>query len=301
MSLNNLARRLDLVTLQVFVAVHEEGTLTRAAAREAIAVSAASKRLQELEDALGVVLFARQARGMSLTPAGETLLHHARRMLYDVQKIGLEIGEHVEGMRGHVRMLANLSAIIEFLPEDLSRFIAAHARVKIDLEERPSDGVVQGVLDGRADLGICSVDCDVRGLTAVTYKRDQLVLVMPSDHPLREQATVAFAATLGEDYIGLHSQSSIYRRTQAAARSAGQVLRLRIHVPSFDAVCRMVQARMGIGVLPRRAYELFGQPLGLSAVLLSDAWAQRELLVVTRGLDTLSPVSQLFYDHLMAG
>lgn len=299
MSLSNLARRLDLVTLQLFVAVHEEGTLTRAAARESIAVSAASKRLQELEESLGVALFSRQARGMALTPAGETLLHHARRMLYDVQKISLEIGEHVQGMRGHVRMLANLSAIIEFLPEDLSSFVANHDQVKIDLEERPSDGVVQGILDGAADLGICSGDVEVRGLLAHQYKADQLVLVARAEHPLSRQASVAFADTLGEDYVGLHSQSSINRRTHAAARSAGQMLRLRIHVPSFDAVCRMVQARMGIGVLPRRAFELFGQPLGLRAVTLADAWAERELLVVSRGLDTLSPVSRLFYEHLL--
>lgn len=116
MQLNNLIRRLDLVTLQLFVAIHEEGSLTRAAARESIALSAASKRLNELEAALGSPLFARQARGMSLTPAGETLLHHARRMLFNLEKIGLELGEHLQGVRGYVRMLANLSAIIQFLP-----------------------------------------------------------------------------------------------------------------------------------------------------------------------------------------
>lgn len=112
-----LIRRLDLVTLQLFVAVHEEGTLTRAASREAIAVSAASKRLVELKVVLGIALFSRTARGMTLTAAGETLLHHARRILIEVEKVGIEVGEHLQGLRGYVRMLANfanLSAIIHF-------------------------------------------------------------------------------------------------------------------------------------------------------------------------------------------
>ncbi|MCY1404867.1 HTH-type transcriptional regulator GbpR [compost metagenome] len=300
MQLKNLIRRLDLVTLQLFVTVHEEGTLTRAAAREAIAVSAASKRLQELEEALGVALFVRQAKGMALTAAGETLLHHARRMLGNVEKIGLELGEHVQGMRGYVRMLANLSAIIQFLPEDLRGFVASHEQVKVDLEERPSDGVIQGVLDGAADIGICSADSDTRGLASVCYKHDQLVVVMRVEHPLAGEQSLDFADTLDFDYVGLHSASSINMRTHAAARKAGRVLRLRIHVPSFDAVCRMVQADMGIGILPRKAFELFGQSLGLCAVALRDEWAERELLLVVRDHASLSPVSRLLFEHLRA-
>lgn len=300
MQLNNLIRRLDLVTLQLFVAIHEEGSLTRAAAREAIALSAASKRLNELEAALGSPLFARQARGMSLTPAGETLLHHARRMLFNLEKIGLELGEHLQGVRGYVRMLANLSAIIQFLPEDLALFAAEHERIKVDLEERPSNGVIQGLLDGVADLGICSSDSETRDLLKVRYRRDQLVLVVREGHPLADQAQVDFAETLDNDFVGLHSASSINMRTHEAARRAGRVLRLRIHVPSFDAVCRMVQADMGVGILPRKAFELFGGALGLRAVALSDDWAERELLLVARDLESLSPVSRLLFEHLRA-
>ncbi|WP_426117366.1 LysR substrate-binding domain-containing protein [Pseudomonas sp. DSP3-2-2] len=294
----NLIRRLDLITLQVFVAVHEEGTLTRAAAREAIAVSAASKRLMELEDALGIGLFVRNAKGMTLTAAGETLLHHARRMLFDVEKMGMELGEHVQGLRGYVRMQANLSAIIQFLPEDLHEFIACHAQVKVDLEERPSTGVVQGVIDGVADIGICSADTDTHDLYSVPYRRDKLVVVMRPDHPLARLDQVAFVDTLDSDHIGLHAASSIHMRTQAAARSAGRVLRLRIHVPGFDAVCRMVQADMGIGILPLKAFELFGRALGLTAVALNDDWSERTLVLVTREQDALSPVSRMLFEHL---
>ena len=219
-------------------------------------------------------------------------------MLFNLEKIGLELGEHLQGVRGYVRMLANLSAIIQFLPEDLAAFSADHAQIKVDLEERPSGGVVQGLLDGVADLGICSGDSDTRDLHAVPYKRDQLVLVVRQGHPLAELPQVAFAETLDNDFVGLHSASSINMRTVEAARRAGKVLRLRIHVPSFDAVCRMVQADMGVGILPRKAFELFGGALGLRAVALSDDWAERELLLVARELEALSPVSRLLFEQL---
>ncbi|SAK95193.1 LysR family transcriptional regulator [Caballeronia glebae] len=298
MATRNLLRRLDLTTLQLFLAVFEEGTLTRAAEREAIAVSAASKRLLELEQAVGAVLFERKARGMALTPAGETLLHHARRVLRDVENIGIELAEHASGVRGYVRMMANLSAIVEFLPEDLRAFSSMHEQIKIDLEERPSGGIVEGVADSLVDLGICSGDADTRGLETAHYRHDRLALVVPGEHLLAGRASIAFAQTLDFDHIGLHSASSINMRTHLAARQAGRALRLRIHVPGFDAVCRMVQAGMGVGVLPMQVFDAMGRQLGLAAIALDDEWAARSLVIVVRDSDALSPVSRLLFDHL---
>jgi DNA-binding transcriptional LysR family regulator len=297
-ALKNLLRRLDLTTLQLFLAVYEEGTLTRAAERESIAVSAASKRLLELEQAVGAVLFERKARGMELTPAGETLLHHARRVLRDVENIGIELAEHASGVRGYVRMMANLSAIVEFLPEDLRAFQTTHDQIKIDLEERPSGGIIEGVADSLVDLGICSGDADTRGLETTHYRHDRLVIVTPAEHPLAQRESVTFADTLDFDHIGLHSASSINMRTHLAARQAGRALRLRIHVPGFDAVCRMVQAGMGVGVLPLHVFEAMGRQLGLAAVALDEEWAARSLVIVVRDSKALSPVSRLLFDHL---
>ncbi|GAB3626118.1 LysR family transcriptional regulator [Pandoraea terrae] len=298
MTLNNLLRRLDLTTLRLFVSVQEESTLTRAAARETMAVSAASKRLVDLEQALGIPLFVRHARGMKLTPAGETLLTHAKRVLLSVETIGHELAEHAQGVRGYVRMVANLSAIVEFLPEDLRAFTRLHEEVKIDLEERPSGSVVKGVLDGWADLGICSGDTDRQGLHEVTYRRDRLVLVMRDDHPLASAGRVKFKDSLDYDHVGLHADSSINNRTHLAARDAGRRLKMRIHVPGFDAVCRMAQAGMGVGVIPDGVFEAIGRPLGLTAIALSDTWATRELKIVVRDVDNLPPVSRALFDYL---
>jgi DNA-binding transcriptional LysR family regulator len=195
-------------------------------------------------------------------------------------------------------MVANLSAIVEFLPEDLRAFLANHAQVRLDLEERPSDSVVRGVEDGWADIGICSGDVDTRALRTELYRRDRLVMVVRSDHELAVRGRVAFSETLDYDHVGLHVNSSINTRMHLAARAAGRTLKVPIHVPGFDAVCRMAQVGMGIGLIPYDVFLAIGKPLGLAALSLDESWAERELKIVIRDEESLSPVTQALFGHL---
>lgn len=292
-------RRLDLTTLQIFVAIAEERTLTRAAERERIAVSAASRRLVELERSLGVELFVRHTKGMTLTDVGRSLLVHSQRMLLDAATMNAELRGYRQGVRGYVGVLANLSAIVAFLPDDLEAFFQQRPELRVDLEERPTDGVVQGIVDRTADIGICSSDADLKGLEAATYRRDRLVVAMRPDHPLAEAGHVPFAETLDFDQIGLHAQSSIYTRSQIASREAGRPLRRRIHVPGFDAVCRTVSANLGIALIPDSVFAILGPPMGLVSVELSDDWAAREIVVVTRPGEAMSAGAASLRTHLL--
>lgn len=294
-----ILNRLDLKSLRLFAAICEEGTLNGAARREAIAPSAVSKRLAELERALGCELLTRDPKGMRPTPAGETLLHHTRRMLASAEQITLELAEHARGVRGFVRVLANLSAIVQFLPEDLQAFLAVQVNIRIDLEERPSGGVVAGVEEGVADLGICAGSTDSRSLLARPYRGDRLVLVVPAGHPLAGREAIALAETLDHDHVGLHRESSIYAALRDEARRLGRPLRLRMHVPSFDAICRMAQVGMGLGVVPQDVHALLGPQTNLVAVPLTDPWARRTLNLVVRP-GPLSPAASLLLDHLHA-
>jgi DNA-binding transcriptional LysR family regulator len=296
----NLVQRIDLTTLHLFVVVCEERNLTRAAAREGIAPSAVSKRLTSLERTLRIALFVRHPTGMALTPAGEWLLYHARLMLLNVEKIAVELSEYAQGVRGHVRMLANLSAIVEFLPEDLSSFFRAHDLLRFDLHEKPSTEVVRGIEDGIADIGICANIVETRGLETFPYRRDHLVIVARADHPLAELSSCYFIDTLDFDHVGLFDASSIYLRSQQAANQAGKVIRLRVHVPGFDAVCRMVQGGMGIGLIPDRAFDVLSKGMDLRSIPLLDPWADRELTIVVRDAERLSTTSRLMFDHLRA-
>ncbi len=294
----NFARRMDLTSLQLFVAVCELGSIGKAAEREFIAASAISKRLTELEATVGTQLLYRHTRGVDLTPAGESLLHHARSVLFSLEKMQGELSEYADGVRGHVRVHASISAIVQFLPEDLGAFIRQHDEVKIDLEEHLSSEVVRAVQEGAADLGICNASTPQGELQSLPYRHDQLALIVPRGHALAHRPSVAYADTLDHDQVGLHSTSSIYLALRQAAEQAGRTIKLRIHVTSLDAMCRMIDNGLGVGVMPQRAFELMHGVGQLACVPLSDPWAERALHMVARDFSTLPVTARLLVEHL---
>ena len=296
----SFTRRLDLTSLQLFVAVCERGSIGKAAEQEFMAPSAVSKRLSDLESAVGTTLLYRHARGASPTPAGQSLLHHARSVLFSLDKMQGELSEYADGVRGHVRMHANISAIVQFLPEDLGSFTRLHDQVKIDLEEHLSSEVVRAVQEGAADLGIChtGVSGPLPDLQTRPYRQDQLVLIVPQAHPLAGEKQLAFADSLDWDHVGLHANSSIYQAMHQAATTAGRGIRLRIRVTGLDAMCRMIHNGLGVGLMPRRAFELMHGVGELTCVALTDDWATRQIDLVARDFSTLPVTARLLVAHL---
>ena len=295
----NFARRVDLTSLQLFVAVCELGSIGKAAEREFIAASAVSKRLSDLEATLGTPLLYRHTRGVDLTPAGESLLHHARSVLFSLDKMQGELSEYADGVRGHVRIHASISAIVQFLPEDLGTFVREHPQVKIDLEEHLSTEVVRAVQEGAADLGICNLGAaQGHELQSLPYRQDELVLIVPRGHALAGTASIAFEASLDFDHVGLHANSSIHLAMRDAAAQAGRGIRLRIHVTGLDAMCRMIHNNLGVGLMPRRAFELMHGVGDLECIALTDAWARRRIDLVARDFSTLPVTARLLVDHL---
>ena len=298
----SFARRIDLTSLQLFVAVCELGSIGRAAEREYIAASAVSKRLSDLEAAVDTALLYRHSRGVTLTPAGESLLHHARNVLYGLERMQGELSEYSDGVRGHVRMHATISSIVQFLPEDLGSFAKEHSQIKIDLQEHLSADVLQAVHEGTADIGICNMgQTNPNGLQTRPYRNDRLMLVTPDGHPLSECERVAFEDVLDYDVVGLHGGSSISLAMRGAAARSGGALRQRIQVTSLDAMCRMIDNGLGVGLIPHRAFELMRGVGHLRCVPLTDAWAQRTLSLVARDFDALPVTSRLLVEHLGKG
>lgn len=300
LSERNFARQIDLTSLQLFVAVCELGSIGRAAEREFIAASAISKRLSDLEHTLGTTLLNRHARGVRLTPAGEGLLHHARAVLFGLEKMQVELAEYADGVRGHVRVHASISAIVQFLPEDLGAFARSHPQIKIDLEEHLSAEVMRAVTEGATDLGLCNGATGIGHLQSLPYRRDRLVLVVPRGHPLAGDEPIAFEATLPYDHVGLHANSSIHLATHQAATQAGTAVRVRIRVTGLDAMCRMIANGLGVGVMPERAFHLLSTDDTLQAVPLANAWAQRQLVLVARDFTSLPATARLLVEHLTA-
>lgn len=298
----SFVRRIDLTSLQLFVAVCELGSIGRAAEREFIAASAISKRLADLEEALGTTLLYRHTRGVDLTPAGENLLHHARSVLFSLEKMQGELSEYADGVRGHVRMHASISAIVQFLPEDLGAFSRLHPQVKIDLEEHLSSEVVRAVQEGAADIGVCNASMlshNGGALQTRPYREDHLALIVPSKHPLSERQTIDFMETLDFDHVGLHANSSLYLAMHQAAGDAERSIRLRIRVTSLDAMCRMIHNGLGVGVMPQRAFGLIHGANDLRAVALTNDWATRQIHLVARDFDSLPMTARVLVEHLI--
>ena len=236
---------------------------------------------------------------LTLTPAGESLLHHARTVLFGLERMQGELSEYAEGVRGHVRVHANISAIFQFLPEDLGTFAREHSQIKIDLQEHLSPDVLHAVQEGATDLGICNTgNHGASALQSRPYRTDKLVLVVPQGHILSARNAIHFEEILDWDIIGLHAGSSISLSMRAAAAKAGRPLRQRIQVTGLDAMCRMIDNGLGVGLLPDRAFALMHGVGRLQAVPLQDAWAQRELRLVARDFDALPVTARLLAEHL---
>lgn len=290
--------RFDLTDLRLFLHIAEAGSITAGAERAHLTLASASARIRGMEDTLGVPLLTRNRRGVETTAAGRTLVHHARVVLQQMDRMRGELGEYARGLKGYVRLLSNTAAMTEFLPETLSAFLAAHPEVDIDLEELVSHEIVEAIAQGRADIGIVNDAVDLSGLQTFPFRHDRLVLVTARDHPLAERRELAFVETLREDFVGLTGDNALQAYLAGHAARAGHRLKYRVRLRSFDAVCRMVERNVGVGVIPEHAAIRLQRSMGIRRVRLTDAWATRLLRICVRHFDDLPVFARQLIEHL---
>jgi DNA-binding transcriptional LysR family regulator len=282
-----------LISLALFLRAVETSSLSKAAEQSHLALAAASRRIALLEHRYRVTLLYRSSKGVVPTPAGMALAVHARRLIEQTDKLSADLSDYAHGVKGHLRIQANTSAITQYLPPDLARFSSQYPDLKLELEENRSVQIAQAVREGRADIGVVMDGVDLEGLASFSYRTDRLVAVVPRGHELRARKA-PFSQLLSHDLVGLDSSAAMMRLLAAAAAEAEQPLRLRVQVRSFEAVCKLVQAGMGIGILPEVAAQDFAPMMGLRLIRLTDAWAGRTMFVCVRDLDSLpAPGRQL--------
>jgi DNA-binding transcriptional LysR family regulator len=291
--------RIDLQTLRVFAAVADTKNITKAAEREFIAPSAASKRVSDLEEALGTKLLHRLSRGVSLTPAGEALRRHAHTILTALEQLTAELAEFAEGARGSVRILANRSAVSEFLPEDLRSFLARYPTIDVRLEEENSAAITEAVADGECDIGIFTGGIvDSGNLQTYDYRTGRFVLLVSSDHPLADSSSVSFGQTVSYPFIAMEESSAWETIVSTAAKQAGATLELRYRLKTVEAICRMVSVGLGVTVMPHGLYSATNPALGLRALEIEDEWARRILKIAVRDASKLNESVRLMLMHL---
>jgi molybdate transport repressor ModE-like protein len=292
--------RFDLADLRLFRHVVEAGSITHGAARAHLALAAASARIRNMEDALGAPLLLRSRQGVTPTQAGRTLLQHARAILEQTERLREDLSSYAGGMAGQVRVLSNTNALTEFLPEALSEFLTAHPNVSIDLEERLSDEIVGLIAEGVGDIGIVAGTVNAGGLTTYPFRTDRFVAVVAAAHPLAGRNTISFAEVLDYDIVGLDRSSAISRFLASKAAQLGRPLRLRVQLRSFDAVCRLAEKNVAVGIVPHTTARAALKSMAIKVVELSDPWAVRELTICVRDVGSLPPFARQLVEHMRA-
>jgi DNA-binding transcriptional LysR family regulator len=290
--------RFDLADLSLFRHVVDAGSITRGAERAHLALAAASTRIRRMEEALGVTLLTRGRQGVVPTQAGRTLIQHARAILRQADRLHDDLAAYGGGLSGQIRVLSNTNALTEFLPEALSSFLATHPNVSVDLEERLSDEIVGLMAEEVADLGIVAGTVDTGALETYPFRRDRFVLVVAKSDPLAKRSKISFADVLDQDFVGLDRASALQRFLAAKAVRIGRPLRLRVQLRSFDAVCRLVECKVGVGIVPETTARRVAKTLQIAVVPLTDAWAVRELTICTRKLSELPLYARQLVEHL---
>lgn len=291
--------RFDLVDLRLVLDIAEARSITRGAAESALSLAAASERLRDMERELGTRLFERQRRGVSPTPAGLALIERAQQVLQQMEVLRGDLARFAKGLRGSVRLLSNTAALQEFLPQALAPFLARHPTIDVAVDERPSPEIVRAIARGAADIGIVADAVDpAAALETFPFAEDQLVLVTPARHPLAGKRRVAFSETLAHDFVGLPQGSALQEHLAGHAARLGRSMRLRVRLPGFDPICRLVDSGIGIAVVSRTAALRNRRALAIHMVALSDAWSRRRLRLCVRRLGALPVHARSLVEHL---
>jgi DNA-binding transcriptional LysR family regulator len=291
--------RYDLVDLQLFVQIAATSSITRGADQCHMSLASASARIRGMEAALGVPLLHRGPRGVTPTPAGQTLLHHAQVMLQHHERMRGDLGNFARGLKGHIKLLSNTIAATEFLPKPLAHFLAAHPNIDIELEERNSAEIVNAIAEGYADAGILVELGDHGGLQAFPFQTDRLVLVASRGHPLGKRRSLRFQDVLDQEFVGLGAGRALQEFLGRQAARAGQALKVRVRMTSFDAICQMVELGAGIAIVPGIAARKYGRK-AIDIVGLTDEWAVRKMLICCRRHGELSDHARRLVEQLRA-
>lgn len=294
-----MALHFDLVDLRLITHVAEVGSLSRGAERSNLSAPAASLRVKNMEMRLGAKLFHRHAHGLAPTWIGERFLARARATLRDLDEMQDELIAYSQGRKGQIRLYATSSAITEFLPDPLSDFLRSFPGIDLQVKESLSAATVTAIESHDADLGVISNDVSLRGLEVMPFRPDPLVVALPLRHQLSTFARLCAAQILDFDLVALPVAGRIHGFLSQEARVLGKHVKVKLEVENMTAACRMVEAGVGIAVVPRSAAQRHAQVLGIRLAPLMDAWADHALWICAQRFAALPPFAKGLVDLLV--
>jgi len=241
----------EIRQLRAFVAIAESGTFTAGALRVHVTQAAISMQIRQLETEIGARVFVRAPRHVILTEAGEQLLRRARHILREHDAALDEIGELAGAERGRLRIgSASAMVLTEQLPAILKDLRKQHPAAEISVTSGTSEVLVDQILAGEVDIAFVSLPVDVRGIKTERLSEDQLVAIASPHHRLSKQKTISAYTLAGERLILGERGGNTRRLIDQFFAQAGVTLRVAMELSRQQAIKRMVEEDMGVGIVP---------------------------------------------------
>ena len=242
---------MEIRQLRAFVAIAETGTFTAGALRVHVTQAAISMQIRQLESEIGARVFVRAPRHVILTEAGEQLLRRARHILREHDAALDEIAELAGAERGRLRIgSASAMVLTEQLPAILKELRKQHPAAEISVTSGTSEVLVDQILAGEVDIAFVSLPVDVRGIKTERLSEDQLVAIASPRHKLAKQRTISAYTLAGERLILGERGGNTRRLIDQFFAQAGVTLRVAMELSRQQAIKRMVEEDMGVGIVP---------------------------------------------------
>lgn len=288
---------LTLKQVRAFLAVAQAGSFTAAARRLHLTQSAVSVLITELEAVFGLRLFHRTTRMVQLTEAGREFLPVAQHVVLELEAAVTSSRELVAQKRGRVALAATPLMSSLLLPRAIARYAQLQPGVSVVLHDSLAAQIQPKVRDGEVDFGIGTFERSARELVAQPLMTDTLVLACAPDHPLASRRQVPWRALAGHPFIALTRDNTVGQLISEALGGAGVDIRPAYEVTHLWTVVGMVDAGLGVAVLPSYAVAI-AQLYRIRFVRLVEPSIKRETsFVMRRGLQ-LSPAAQGFRSFL---
>ena len=286
---------MELRQLRAFVAITEAGTFTAGAERVHVTQAAISMQIRQLEIELGAPLFVRAPRRVHLTEAGEALLPRARAVLREHDAALSEVAELTGAERGRLRV-GSASAMVaaDPLPQIFKELRERHPGAELSLSSGTSEALVGQLLAGELDAAFVSLPVEARGVETEVLSRDELVAIASPRHPLAKQRVVTAAALAGEKLILGERGGNTRRLIDEFFAAAGVRPAIAMELSRLAAIKRMVEAGMGVGVVPMGSAREEVEAARLVRWWIKDARINWELGLARLSGGYLSPVGQTF-------
>lgn len=290
---------MDLAELQVFVAVAQERSFSRAAARLHRTQPAVSQAVKRLEAELDERLFDRSSQGGRLTEAGEILLDYAQRLTRLKDEAEGAVRELQDLRRGRVLIGANEGAVHVLLPV-IERFRRAHPHAQAEVRRVPARQLAREVLGRSLDFGVFTFPPRERGLRALPLGEDELVMLISPAHPLAGRSQITMEE-FGRQTVIAHNEASPAReRVLRLYEQRHASINIQIGLPSLDGIKRAVEMGLGVALLPQRCARTEIARGQLAAVKVPQLRLPRRIRLVYRRSGEMSHAAAAFLDAARA-